>query len=112
MRKLFFALLVSVSIPAAAFAATWDNVSLVDQKCATKVKDNPDKHPTSCLLKCADAGYGVLTTDGTMLKLDDAGNKMALAALKKTDKKDHIRANVSGEKSGDVIKVSSLKLVD
>jgi hypothetical protein len=112
MRKLSVALLVSVFLPCIAAAATWDNVPLVDQMCAAKVKGNPDKHPTSCLLKCADSGYGVMTTDGSLVKLDAAGNKLAMSELKKTQKKDHIRVNVSGEQKGDVIQVSSLKIAD
>ena len=110
MKKLLVALIVST--PVLAFAANWDNVPLVDEMCATKVKDNPDKHTTSCLLKCANSGYGIQTSDGKFVKLDEAGNKMALAELKKTQKKDHIRVNVSGEEKGGKIQVASLKLVD
>jgi hypothetical protein len=112
MRKLSFAVLVSLWIPSAALAATWENVSLVDQMCSSKMKANPDKHPTSCLLKCAASGYGIQTADGKWTKLDEAGNKMALAELKKTQKTDHIRVNVTGEEKGDVIHASSLKIVD
>lgn len=112
MRKMLGALLVATFLPAVAFAGTWEKVSLVDQMCASKVKANPDKHPTSCLLKCADSGYGVQTADGTYVKLDAAGNKLALAELKKTGKKDGIRVNVTGEQKGDVIAVSSLKIAD
>jgi len=112
MKKLMLSLLASMWIPAAALAANWENVSLVDQMCAAKanVKADPDKHPVSCLLKCANSGYGVLTADGKYLKFDKAGNEMALAALKKTGKKDHVRVDVAGEQKGDEISVSSLKL--
>ncbi len=112
MRKLVGALIVSMCVPVAALAATWDNVSLVDAHCASKVKADPDKHPTSCLLKCASGGYGVQTADGTWVKLNAHGNKLAMTALKKTHKKDHIRVNVTGEQKGDVINVSSLKIAD
>lgn len=112
MRKLLGVLIVSLSLPCVALAAEWQNVSLVDQMCASKVKADPDKHPTSCLLKCAGSGYGIQTADGTYVKFDDAGNKLALAELKRTDKKDHIRVNVTGEQKGDVIQVASLKLVE
>jgi hypothetical protein len=113
MRRLVAGLLVSLWVPCAALAANWENVSLVDEMCASKdkVKADPDQHPTSCLLKCADSGYGVMTQAG-WVKLDDAGNKMALAALKKTKKKDHVRVNVTGEQKGDVIQVSALKIAD
>ena len=112
MRKLSFALLVSLLVPTAALAAEWQGVPLVDQTCREKVKADPDKHPTSCLLKCASAGYGIITADGTWVKLDEKGNKAALAALKATKKKDHVRANVTGEQKGDVIAVASLTIPD
>jgi hypothetical protein len=114
MKRTFAALLVSLAIPCVALASTWNNVSLIDQMCAQKekVKADPDQHSTSCLLKCADSGYGIQTGDGKYMKLDEAGSKMALAELKKTQKKDHIRVNVTGEEKGGVIQVSSLKLAD
>lgn len=112
MRKLVGALLVSLCLPCVALAATWENVSLVDTMCASKVKDNPDKHTTSCLLKCSGSGYGIQTSDGKFVKLDENGNKLALAELKKTDKKDHIRVNVTGDQKDDVIQVASLKLAN
>ncbi len=114
MRKLLGALLVSLVVPCVALAGSWEKVSLVDQMCASKekVKSNPDNHPTSCLLKCADSGYGIQAGDGKYIKLDEAGNKLAVAELKSTKKKDHIRVNVTGEQKGDVIQVSSLKIVD
>jgi len=46
------------------------------------------------------------------VKLDGAGNKLAIAALKSTSKKDHVRVNVTGQQNGDVIAVSALKLAD
>jgi hypothetical protein len=112
MRKLVTALLVSLVVPAAALAATWSGVSLIDQMCSEKVKANPDKHPTSCLLKCAKSGYGIQTADGKYVKLDEAGSKMALGELQRTDKKDHIRVDVTGEQKGDVIQVTSLKMAN
>jgi hypothetical protein len=114
MKKLLGALVVSAFLPCVAFAASWDNVALIDTMCAKKdaVKGAPGKHPTSCLLKCGDSGYGVQASDGKYLKLDDAGNKLALAELKKTSKKDDIRVNVTGEAKGDTIAVSQLKIVD
>src|SRR5574341_2536602 len=98
MRKLLGALLVSAFIAPAAFEATWEKAALIDQMCAQKekVKADPGKHPTSCLLKCADSGYGI-QADGKYIKLDKAGIQMALGELKKTTKKDDIRVNVTGE---------------
>lgn len=114
MRKLLVAVAVSLSLPAVALAASWENVSLVDTMCASKekVRANPDSHPTSCLLQCASSGYGIQMQDGKYVKFDEAGNKLALAELKKTSKKDHVRVNVTGEQKGDVIHVAALKIAD
>ena len=114
MKKLLSAVVViGLVLPAAAFAESWDNVPLIDKSCGAKFKANPDEHPTACLKKCAKGGeLGIITSDGTWLKLDKGGVEKAVAALDKTEKKDHIRANVTGDKKGDVIHVKDLKLVD
>ena len=92
-------------------AEEWKNVSVVDSQCLDKVKADPDKHTTKCSLACADEGYGILTTDGTYLKFDAAGNAKAKAAFEATKKTDHLRADVEGTKSGSEIKVTSFKLL-
>ncbi len=93
-----------------AGAEEWKGVAVVDSNCLAKVKANPDAHTTACALQCAKGGYGLLATDGSFLKFDAAGNEKAVAALKATKKTDHLRATVSGERSGDTIKVSALAL--
>ncbi len=98
-------------MPALALGAEWKDVPMVDSNCLSKVKADPDKHPASCALKCADSGYQIRTADG-WVKLDGAGNKLAVSELKSTKKKDHVRVNVTGEQKGDEIAVSSLKLAD
>jgi len=111
MKKLMLvlALGVGLAVPLAA-AETWKNVSLIDTNCVNKVKDDPDQHTTKCAITCARSGYGILTSDGSYLKFDKAGNEKALAALKATKKADHLRATVTGEREGDNIKVQSLSL--
>lgn len=111
MRKLFAALVAAAMMPLPALAAEWSNVPMVDTMCLGKVKGDPDKHPASCALKCADSGYQI-KTDAGWIKLDAAGNKLAVSELKATKKKDHVRVNVTGEQKGDVIAVSSLKMAD
>lgn len=101
-----------LTMPALALAGSWEKVSLIDHMCLEKMGKTPDKHPTSCLLKCAGSGFGILTTEGKWLQLDKAGNEKAVAALKATKKTDHIRVNVTGEQTGDSIAVSSLALAD
>ena len=113
MRKILVGALAAVVLaPLAVRAETWENVPLIDQMCSAKVKANPDGHPTSCALKCASSGYGIFTSSGDFLKLDAAGSAKALAALKATKKKDHVRANVSGDLKGDTIQVASLSIPD
>jgi hypothetical protein len=103
-------MLAAFVAPVIAAAETWGNVPLVDHNCLEKVKADPDKHETSCLIMCAKSGYGVLTSDGTWLSLDKTGNEEALKALKATKKENGIRVTVTGEPGGDMIKVATLKI--
>jgi hypothetical protein len=48
--------------------------------------------------------------DGKFVKFDSKGSDLAKEALQKSDKKDHLRATVSGEMKDGVIQVSSLTL--
>lgn len=89
---------------------TWTNVPLVDSMCALKAKDAPDSHSRACALKCSEGGFSIIAADGTILKLDDNGNAKAEAALKASSKTDHLRVTVDGERKGDTIHVSNLKL--
>ena len=104
------AVLALAALPALAAAETWNHVTLVDAMCGAGIKANPDAHTTECALHCGAEGMGLLTSDGTFLKFDDAGTKQALAVLKATKKKDHLRATVVGERKGDVVAVQSVKL--
>jgi hypothetical protein len=88
---------------------TWKDAALVDTMCASKVMDNPDAHTKKCALQCQKKGYGIFA-DGMLLKFDEAGNEKALAALKATDRTDHLRVTVSGDLDGDTIKVASLEM--
>ncbi len=109
MKVIATTLLASMlAIP--VFAETWNNVTLIDSMCAKKVKDNPDAHTRDCALQCSKSGYGILTSDGAFLKFDQKGQQEALAALKSSSKKDHLRATVTGDRKGDTIKVKSLTL--
>ena len=111
MRILLLALLVAIAaVPLLAATETWNHVTLVDAMCAASIKANPDAHTTECALHCGAEGMGLLTADGTFLKFDPAGTKQALAELKATKKKDHLRATVVGVRSGDTVTVQSVKL--
>lgn len=98
------------ALPLTAAAETWKDVPVVDTLCLSKVKADPDKHTTQCALQCVKGGYGLITTDGTYLKFDAAGNEKTVAALKATKRTDHVRAIVVGDRSGDTIKVTSVTI--
>ncbi len=99
-----------VLAPTLALAESWTNVSLVDAKCSAKVAANPDAHTRSCALECAKSGYGVIAADGKFLKFDAAGSEKALALLKASDRKDHLRVNLSGALAGETIAVQSIEM--
>lgn len=112
MKKLsYLVVLGMLALPAFAAAETFNGVSVVDSNCSKKVADDPDGHSRACALKCEASGYGIITSDKKFLKFDAAGNKDILAALKASDKKDHLRADVTGEVEGDTLKVTSVKLL-
>jgi len=105
-----FAALAVLALPGAAVAETWSKVALVDGMCAKKAKDAPDAHTRDCAIKCASGGYGILTAEGRYLKFDEQGSEQALAALKASDQKDHLRVDVQGTLEGDRIAVESVAL--
>jgi hypothetical protein len=110
MKKLALMILIAaLALPLAA--ETWKGVSLMDANCAGKpdLMANPDKHSRSCALKCAKAGYGTIL-DGKYVKFDEKGSALAKEALSKSEKKDHLRATVTGEMKDGVIQVSALTL--
>jgi hypothetical protein len=112
MNKLSFAFVaLAAAFPLAAAVQTWTNVALIDHKCSTKIKPRTvDTHTRSCSLTFESSGYGILTADGTFLKFDKEGSQKALDELKASAKKDHLRATVTGDREGDMVKVQSIKL--
>jgi len=105
-----FLLLGLCAIPSFA-AESYKNVAVVDVKCSTKVAADPDSHTRACALKCAGSGFGIVTQDKKFLKFDAEGNTKITEALKSSDKKDHLRVDVSGDVQGDTLKVASIKLL-
>lgn len=103
-------LAVLFAVPVLCAAETWTDVPIVDVSCSAKVKANPDAHTRDCALQCSKSGYVIITSDGTVLKLDSNGNQEAIVALKASTNKNHLRATVTGEREGDTIKVKSLKI--
>jgi len=113
MRKLvsFVVLLGVCAIPAFAAPETFTGVSVIDSNCSKKAAADPDSHTRECALKCAASGYGILTSGNQFLKFDGAGNAKITEALKTSDKKDHLRADVAGDVKGDTLQVTSIKLL-
>jgi hypothetical protein len=113
MRKLvsFFVLLGLTAMPALAVVETYKDVAVVDVNCSKKVAADPDSHTRACALKCEKSGYGIVTKDQQFLKFDAEGNTKIVEALKASDKKDHLRVDVSGDVQGDMLKVTSIKLL-
>ncbi|MCM2270493.1 MAG: hypothetical protein NDJ75_10355 [Thermoanaerobaculia bacterium] len=104
------ALAASLAAAGAAWAESWTNAPLVDVNCSTRVKDAPDAHTRACALKCADSGYGIWTAEGKYLKFDAEGSKQAKALLEASDRKDHLRVDVSGELVDGALKVTSIAM--
>jgi hypothetical protein len=109
MRK-FLSLIALLTTPLLCAAETWTNAPLVDANCAAKVKNTPDAHTRNCALQCSKSGFGILTEDGTFLTFDSQGNQQALSELKNSQANDHLRVTVSGDREGDTIKVTLLKM--
>jgi hypothetical protein len=110
MKRISLLIILALALPALAAAEDWSNVSMIDTKCSAKVKADPDAHTRACAMSCAKSGFGIPDKDGNYLKFDDKGNQEAMKLLQNTDKKDHLRVNVSGKKEGDIIHVQSLKM--
>ena len=100
-----------LATPALAETQTFNDVSVVDVACSKKVAATADAHTRECALACQKSGFGIVTEDKKFLKFDADGNAKILAALKASDKTDHLRVNVSGDVQGDTIKVTSVKLL-
>ena len=90
---------------------------LMDKMCSSKaLKDGmkaAQAHTRECALMedCAKSGYGVYTTDGKFISFDAGGNKKALAALKAHKGKDNLRVKVTGDVTGETMKVTAVKLL-
>jgi len=110
MKKTILATLVlMMALPLAA--ETWKNVSLMDADCAGK-KDAmaaPEKHTKHCAMMCSKSGYGAVV-DGKFVKFDQKGSDMAKEAIQKSDKKDNLRADVTGEMKNGELVVSKLEM--
>ncbi len=112
LASLLFVLVMGLyALPSFAATETYNNVAVVDVNCSSKVAADPDSHTRACALKCAASGFGIVTTDKKFVKFDANGNSKITEALKASDKKDHLRVDVSGDLQGDTLQVKSIKLL-
>jgi hypothetical protein len=108
-------LLLLTSLAGALSAAEVEGV-LMDKMCSVKAVKEVQKaatmHTRQCAMMpdCEKSGYGVFTADNKYFLFDAAGNEQAAAALKSSKEKDNLKFKVSGEFTGDTIKVASLTL--
>ena len=102
MRKVIF-----FAVAAGTLAGeTWTG-TVVDVMCKGKDLAN---HTAKCAVSCAKGGYGLVLPDGKFVKFDETGNAKTLAALKATTKEKDVKAKVSGNLDGEVIKVESIQV--
>ncbi len=113
ISQLLFALLLVAGL-AAAEQQTLSGY-LMDKACSADAIKKGEKvakeHDKGCALMddCVKSGYGVLAGD-RFIAFDAAGNKRAMAALKASKKATDFRVTVTGDVSGDTVKVATLKL--
>lgn len=71
-----------------------------------------EAHTKECLLmpECVKSGYVVYTDNDKFLSLDAEGNRKAEEAIRASKKLDDFEVVVTGEVTGDTIKVQSVKL--
>jgi hypothetical protein len=100
-----------VATPALAATQSFNDVSVLDVACSKSSAATADTHTRECALACVKSGFGIVTADNKFLKFDAEGHAKIVEELKASDKKDHLRVNVSGDVQGDTIKVSSVKLL-
>lgn len=100
-------LALAFCLTASALFADSFSGTIVDVLCKGKDVAN---HTRQCALSCAKGGYGLVTSDGKFIKLDEAGNAMTLSKLKTSSKDKDLKAKVTGKLDGDIIKVESVDL--
>jgi S-layer protein (TIGR01564 family) len=85
---------------------------VVDVHCATGLDVKDREHPVSCSLmgKCAESGFAVVAKDN-LYKLDENGNKLALAILKETKTKKGLAVAIVGTLKEGILYVDTMSEV-
>jgi hypothetical protein len=108
---------------ALSLAGSWSGV-LVDAKCyATEERNvNPtdtlthvDRDQNSEIRYCSPRPktkvFGVVQQDGSIYKLDSAGNLKAVDLVRKTGKQSRFPVAITGEMNGNTIQVNSISVI-
>ena len=107
MKRLMGLCVAVLAFGSVLAAGSWNGI-LMDTTC--KTMKSPEEHTRKCALHCADGGFGVVTTDGTFVKFDKAGDEKALALLRSSKKADNLKATVTGTLEGGTLKVETVTL--
>ncbi|MCM3870539.1 MAG: hypothetical protein ND895_07600 [Pyrinomonadaceae bacterium] len=85
---------------------------VVDAKCATGLDVKDKEHPVSCALMpaCTESGFAVVAKDN-LYKLDENGNKLALAILKETKTKKGLAVSIVGTLRDGILYVDTMSEV-
>jgi hypothetical protein len=109
---LWLTLSISAVLPAAEFQGL-----VVDWKCAAKmVQDGREKtfrqdQHCSLMKKYQRPVYGLITDDKKFYRLADPGNRRILELLRNTPDKDNLKVVVTGEISGDTIRLTNITML-
>ena len=85
---------------------------VVDVMCAKGIDAKDKEHPVSCALmpKCTASGFAVVAKD-TLYKLDENGNKLALAILTETKTKKGLAVTIVGTLKEGILYVDTMSEV-
>jgi hypothetical protein len=102
--------LSTAGIPAAAEETREGYVLPAACTSSRESKSAAEGHTTKCALEteCIAKGYG-LFVDGKFLPFDDAGDKTALKYFQETKQPDRHLVRVTGDFSGDEVRVTTLE---
>lgn len=118
-QKMFRAISVfwlALAISAALSGAELQGL-VVDWKCARQMlQDGREKtfqHDRNCSLmkNYQRPAYGVITDGKKIYRLDDPGNRRILELLRNTPDKDNLKVVVTGDISGDAIRVTNITML-
>lgn len=107
---------LSLVLVVPAFSAELEGY-LMDKACSARAVKNGYKaagsHNKDCALMdgCHNTGFGVLTADNKYILFDKAGSAKAKAALEKSSKADNLKVKVTGDVTGNTMKVTAVQIL-